>query len=66
MPYLNVIAARADRKDNADYQKIVKLYASQAVQDEVRRTSNGTAHHIELPAAELQAEVARIQKQLKR
>ncbi|MGW1771125.1 MetQ/NlpA family ABC transporter substrate-binding protein [Streptomyces sp. NPDC002104] len=66
VPYLNVIAARADQKDNADYRKIVELYASKPVQDEVRRTSNGTAHHIELPAAELQAEVARIQKQLKR
>ncbi|MFF4388717.1 MetQ/NlpA family ABC transporter substrate-binding protein [Streptomyces sp. NPDC001552] len=66
VPYLNVIAARADQKDDADYQKIIKLYASQVVQDEVRRTSNGTAHHIELPAADLQAEVARIQKQLKR
>ncbi|MFD5408924.1 MetQ/NlpA family ABC transporter substrate-binding protein [Streptomyces nojiriensis] len=60
------VAARAGQKDNADYQKIIKLYASQVVQDEVRRTSNGTAHHIELPAADLQAEVARIQKQLKR
>ncbi|MEU4356865.1 MetQ/NlpA family ABC transporter substrate-binding protein [Streptomyces virginiae] len=66
LPYLNVIAARADQKDNADYRKIVELYASQAVQDEVRRTSNGTAHHVELPAADLQAEVARIQKQLGR
>ncbi|WP_404962258.1 hypothetical protein [Streptomyces sp. 147326] len=47
-------------------RRIVELYASQPVQDEVRRTSNGTAHHVELPAAELQAEVARIQKQLKR
>ncbi|THA86997.1 MetQ/NlpA family ABC transporter substrate-binding protein [Streptomyces sp. A0592] len=66
VPYLNVIAARADQKDNEDYRKIVELYASQAVQDEVRRTSNGTAHHVELPAAALQAEVGRIQKQLKR
>lgn len=64
VPYLNVIAARADHKDDPDYAKIVKLYASQAVQDEVRRTSNGTAHHIDLPAAELQAELARITKQL--
>ncbi|MFJ4314979.1 MetQ/NlpA family ABC transporter substrate-binding protein [Streptomyces lavendulae] len=66
VPYLNVIAARADRKDDADYQKIIKLYASEAVQDEVRRTSNGTAHHIELAAPELQAELARVQKQLRR
>ncbi|MFD8143772.1 MetQ/NlpA family ABC transporter substrate-binding protein [Streptomyces sp. NPDC059708] len=64
LPYLNVIAARADRKDDADFQKIVKLYASQAVQDEVRRTSNGTAHHIELPASELRDELGRITKQL--
>ncbi|MEU8465617.1 MetQ/NlpA family ABC transporter substrate-binding protein [Streptomyces sp. NPDC029003] len=62
VPYLNVIAARADHKDDPDFQKIIKLYASRAVQDEVRRTSNGTAHHIELPAAELQAELARVQK----
>ncbi|WP_420082519.1 hypothetical protein ACN6AT_34020 [Streptomyces sp. JL4002] len=60
------MAARADQKDNADYQKVVRLYASRAVQDEVRRTSNGTAHHVELPAADLQAEVERIQKQLRR
>ncbi|MFF7296578.1 MetQ/NlpA family ABC transporter substrate-binding protein [Streptomyces sp. NPDC008265] len=66
VPYLNVIAARADQKDNADYQKVVRLYASRAVQDEVRRTSNGTAHHVELPAADLRAEVERIQKQLRR
>ncbi|MFG2340808.1 MetQ/NlpA family ABC transporter substrate-binding protein [Streptomyces yangpuensis] len=66
VPYLNVIAARADQKDNEDYRRIVELYASRAVQDEVRRTSNGTAHHVELPAADLQAEVARIQKELKR
>ncbi|WP_392896625.1 MetQ/NlpA family ABC transporter substrate-binding protein [Streptomyces sp. LN699] len=66
LPYLNVIAARADRKDDPDFEKIVRLYASPAVQDEVRRTSNGTAHHVELPAADLQVEVARIQKQLKR
>ncbi|MFG2617327.1 MetQ/NlpA family ABC transporter substrate-binding protein [Streptomyces sp. NPDC048507] len=66
VPYLNVIAARADHKDDPDYQKIIELYASRAVQDEVRRTSNGTAHHVELPAAELQAELARVQKQLAR
>ncbi|MFD9409944.1 MetQ/NlpA family ABC transporter substrate-binding protein [Streptomyces sp. NPDC059989] len=66
LPYVNVIAARADQKDDPTYQKIVKLYTSQAVQDEVRRTSKGTAHYVDLPAADLQAEVARIQKQLKR
>ncbi|MDX2391316.1 MetQ/NlpA family ABC transporter substrate-binding protein [Streptomyces sp. DK15] len=66
VPYLNVIAARANEKDDADYARIVKLYASKAVQDEVRRTSNGTAHHVELPAVELRAELDRVAKQLGR
>ncbi|MEW1678611.1 MetQ/NlpA family ABC transporter substrate-binding protein [Streptomyces noursei] len=64
-PYLNVIAARAKDRDNPDYAKVVKLYASKPVQDEARRTSNGTAVHLNLSAAELAAELARVDRQLK-
>ncbi|MGG2461101.1 MetQ/NlpA family ABC transporter substrate-binding protein [Streptomyces sp. RGM 3693] len=64
-PYLNVIAARAKDRDYPDYAKVVKLYASKAVQDEARRTSNGTAVHLNLSAAELAHELARVDRQLK-
>ncbi|MGP3683382.1 hypothetical protein ACTVZO_01505 [Streptomyces sp. IBSNAI002] len=47
-PERDVLAEEA--MNNAHYQKIGKLYASQVVQDEVRRSSSGTAHHVELPA----------------
>ncbi|KUL36927.1 methionine ABC transporter substrate-binding protein [Streptomyces sp. NRRL F-4489] len=64
-PYINVIAARAADRDNADYAKVVKLYASKPVQDEARRTSNGTAVHLDLSAAELAKELAHVTRQLK-
>ncbi|MER5885050.1 MetQ/NlpA family ABC transporter substrate-binding protein [Streptomyces sp. NPDC001941] len=66
VPYLNVIAARAGGEDNADYRRIVELYASAPVQAEVRRSSNGTAHHVELSGAKLRAELDRVAKELKR
>ncbi|MFB7629712.1 MetQ/NlpA family ABC transporter substrate-binding protein [Streptomyces sp. NPDC056149] len=64
-PYLNVIAARAADKDNPDYAEVLKLYASKPVQDEARRTSNGTAVHLDLSAAQLAAELSRVGRQLK-
>ncbi|WP_102924918.1 MetQ/NlpA family ABC transporter substrate-binding protein [Streptomyces noursei] len=64
-PYLNVIAARAEDRNNPDYAKVIKLYAGKPVQDEARRTSNGTAVHLDLSAAELAEELARVDRQLK-
>ncbi|OKI00930.1 methionine ABC transporter substrate-binding protein [Streptomyces sp. CB02923] len=64
-PYVNVIASRAKDKDDPRFAKIVKLYASKPVQDESRRTSNGTAVHIELSRAELTRELDRVARQLK-
>ncbi|MEU7259194.1 MetQ/NlpA family ABC transporter substrate-binding protein [Streptomyces rimosus] len=64
-PYVNVIASRAKDKDDPRFAKIVKLYASKPVQDEARRTSNGTAVHIDLSRAELTRELARVTRQLK-
>ncbi|MFI6642831.1 MetQ/NlpA family ABC transporter substrate-binding protein [Streptomyces sp. NPDC050504] len=65
-PYINVIAVRAGDKDNPDYAKIAKLYASKPVQDAYQKYANGTGVHLDLSQSELEKELDRVAQQLKK
>ncbi|MFJ2746167.1 MetQ/NlpA family ABC transporter substrate-binding protein [Streptomyces sp. NPDC087440] len=65
-PYINVIAVREGEKDNPDYAKIAKLYASKPVQDAYQRFANGTGVHLDLTQPELEKELDRVAQQLKK
>lgn len=40
-PYINIIVARSDQKDNADYQKVVKAYHTKSVADAINENYKG-------------------------
>ncbi|MFP3465747.1 MetQ/NlpA family ABC transporter substrate-binding protein [Leifsonia sp. SIMBA_070] len=52
-PYINAFVARAKDKDNATYQKIVKLYHSKAVTDSVLAESKNTAVIVDRSGSDL-------------
>ncbi|MEU5425613.1 MetQ/NlpA family ABC transporter substrate-binding protein [Streptomyces olivoreticuli] len=62
-PYVNVIAARAKDKDSETVRKIVKIYRSPKVQEAVAKSADGAKYVLDIPAAELQRELDRLQKQ---
>ncbi|MEV6671279.1 MetQ/NlpA family ABC transporter substrate-binding protein [Streptomyces sp. NPDC051162] len=62
-PYVNVIAARAKDKDSEAVRKIVKIYRSPKVQEAVAKSAHGAKYVVDIPAAELQRELDRLQKQ---
>jgi D-methionine transport system substrate-binding protein len=63
LPYVNIFAARAEDKDNKTYQKLVEIFQNtKAVQDGVLKVSGGTAVLVKTPAAELQASLAKVEK----
>ena len=63
LPYVNVFAARAEDKDNKTYQKLVEIYQNtKAVQDGVLKVSGGTAVLLKTPVADLEASLAKVEK----
>jgi D-methionine transport system substrate-binding protein len=55
LPYVNVFAVRAKDKDNAAYQKLVKVYQeTKSVQDGVQEVAGGTAQLVTIDQAKLQ------------
>lgn len=66
LPYVNVFAARAEDKDNATYQKLVKIYqTTQAVQDGVLKVSGGSAELVQTPVADLVSALVKVEKDTK-
>lgn len=64
-PYINVIVARAEDKDNAIFAKIVALYHEAEVQAAAVKASAGTGIPVtDVTPAELQSILARIQKSI--
>ena len=53
-PYINVLVAREDNKDNDNLKKLVKVWHSPAVQKANDEDSKGTSVSVDLPADELQ------------
>jgi len=51
-PYINIIAARAEDKDNEDYLKIVELYHSKEVEDAINQEFKGSQFIIRKTAEE--------------
>ncbi|WP_265445694.1 MetQ/NlpA family ABC transporter substrate-binding protein [Flexivirga meconopsidis] len=61
-PYINVIVARAQDKDNPTYAEVVKLYQDPRVRKQVIAESKGTSVSVVKPAADLQKILAGLQK----
>ncbi|ASR36355.1 methionine ABC transporter substrate-binding protein [Prauserella marina] len=53
-PYINVIVARAQDKDNPTYAKVAELYRHPRVTEKVQAESGGTSVLVDRPAAELE------------
>lgn len=53
-PYVNIIAARAEDKDNEVYQKIIELYHTEEIEKAIQEDTNGGQFMTILTDAELQ------------
>ncbi len=62
-PYVNIFVARAEDKDNATYLKLAELYHDKSVEEGVQEANGGTAIFRTTPAADLQAELAKVEEQ---
>ncbi len=65
-PYINVFAVRAADKDNPTLLKIVELYNTPEITDQVKADSDGTAvQKTDVSAADLQSILATLQEQIR-
>lgn len=64
-PYLNVFATRVEDKDNETYRAIAKLYQDPEIIESVKKDSNGGSVVIDIPAETLQAELDKLQSEIK-
>ena len=62
-PYVNIFVARKADAANPLYLKLVALYHDPSVQQGVQAANGGSAVFRDVPAAELQAELATVEKQ---
>ncbi|MBT0769997.1 metal ABC transporter substrate-binding protein [Kineosporia sp. J2-2] len=62
-PYVNIFAARAEDKDNETYQKLAALYHDPSVEAGVQEANDNTAVFRDTSAADLQAELAKVEEQ---
>ena len=63
LPYVNVFASRAEDKDNETYTKLVEIYQNtKTVTDGVLEVSGGSAILATTPVADLQATLAKVEK----
>lgn len=53
LPYVNLIASRAEDADNEIYLKIVELYQSEPVSEAIHKETNGGSILLEIPPEEL-------------
>lgn len=63
-PYINVVVARAEDKDDPTYRKIAQLYHSPEVVAAAKRQSKGTSVEVTRPADQLGSILARLEKDL--
>ncbi|GAA5053391.1 MetQ/NlpA family ABC transporter substrate-binding protein [Nocardia callitridis] len=61
-PYINVVVAKAEDKDNPAYREIVDLWHDPEVQKAHDEVSKGTAVEVQRPAAELEQILDRVQQ----
>ncbi|CAG7572132.1 D-methionine transport system substrate-binding protein [Barrientosiimonas humi] len=61
-PYINVVVARAEDKDDPTYRKIAQLYHSPEVVAAVKRQSKGTSVVVDRPADQLGSILTRLEK----
>lgn len=52
-PYVNIIAARGEDKDNETYQRIVELYQEEDIEQEIREDTNGGSFLVKLTQEQL-------------
>lgn len=64
-PYINVWVSRAEDKDNEVFAKLLEVYKSEAIQEEVLAASGGTAAFANQTGAELTEYLNTIQEDLK-
>ncbi|WP_146840875.1 MetQ/NlpA family ABC transporter substrate-binding protein, partial [Cellulomonas hominis] len=57
-PYLNIWVARAEDKDNPVYAQLIEIYHSKEVTDQLLEENGGTAVVEDVPADELQSDLA--------
>lgn len=63
LPYANVFAVRAEDRNNATYKKLVEIYQdTKAVTDGANEVSGGTAVFLKTPVKELEASLAKVEK----
>lgn len=60
-PYLNIWVARADDADNPVYQQLIDIYHSKEVTDGLLEENGGTAVVEDVPAEELQSDLAELE-----
>ncbi|QMU71716.1 MetQ/NlpA family ABC transporter substrate-binding protein [Streptacidiphilus sp. P02-A3a] len=64
-PYVNIFVARKADDNNPTYLKLAALYQQPSVQQGVQAANGGTAVFRDVPAAQLQAELATVEQQAK-
>jgi D-methionine transport system substrate-binding protein len=64
-PYLNIWVARAEDADNPTYKKLVEIYQSPEVLDELEKENGGTAVTEVVDPAELQKDLADLEELVK-
>jgi D-methionine transport system substrate-binding protein len=64
-PYVNIFAARAKDADNPLFQKLVALYHDATVEKQVQAANSGTAVFRTTSAAQLQAELKKVEADAK-
>ncbi|OHT87841.1 MetQ/NlpA family ABC transporter substrate-binding protein [Mycobacteroides saopaulense] len=64
-PYINVIVARAEEKDNPTYQKLVEVFHSPAVTEAYAKESKGTQLSVTKSGRDCAAILGRIEQQIR-
>ncbi|QCH24238.1 MetQ/NlpA family ABC transporter substrate-binding protein [Mycobacteroides salmoniphilum] len=64
-PYINVIVARAEEKDNPTYQKLIEVFHSPAVTEAYAKESKGTQLTVTKSGADCASILARIEQQIR-
>ncbi|KXH80670.1 MetQ/NlpA family ABC transporter substrate-binding protein [Sporosarcina sp. HYO08] len=61
-PYINIIAARAEDKDNETYKRIVELYQEEDIEKAVQEDTNGGSFLVKLSQEQLDAAFENLRK----
>ncbi|QMU77326.1 metal ABC transporter substrate-binding protein [Streptacidiphilus sp. PB12-B1b] len=64
-PYVNIFVARKADADNPTYLKLAALYHDPSIEKGVQAANGGTAVFRDVPAAQLQSELATVEQQAK-